>query len=115
MRHPVYMFHIWHTFVKVSRRLSHPRQRPAPENHPRGRADGQQDGSSLPQTPAAVGRRVDHLECSVRGDLEAVLELPSGPGLDVSHSDLASGAVGNGADGERSARVIFGIVSALWK
>ena len=108
---------IRHTFVEVSRRLSHPGQRPAPEDNPRGRSHGQQDGRPLPQNPfpIAVGPRVDHLERSVRGDLEAVLELPSGPGLVVGHGNLASGAGGTGADGERGAGVVFGIEAALWK
>ena len=104
--------------MKVSGRLSHPRQRSTPEDDPRGRSHGQQDGRPLPQTPAAaiaVWPRVDHLERSVRGDLEAVLELPPGPELVVGHGDLASGAGGTGADGERGAGVIFGIEAALWK
>ena len=102
--------------MKVPRRLSGPGQRAAPEDDPRGRADGQQDGRLLPEALARrVGPRVDHLERTVRGDLQAVLQLPPGRGVVVRHRDLARGPGHVGADGEGGARVVFVVVAALWE
>ena len=102
--------------MKVPRRLSGPAQRATPEDDPRGRSDGQQDGRLLPEALAGgVGPRVDHLERPVRSDLQAVLELPPGRGVVVRHRDLARGPGHVGADGEGGARVVFVVVAALWE
>ena len=102
--------------MKVPRRLSGPGQRATPEDDPRGRADGQQDGRLLPEALARrVGPRVDHLERPVRGDLQAVLELPPRREVVVGNGDLAGGPGRGGTDGEGGARVVLVIVASLWE